>query len=126
MWRFAHSGRDRRIAAKRLVWASATLAASARELHDLSWGKWAGRVDEYLRHLEALLSPQLFIVGGGISKKADKFLPLLTSLRARVVPAGMLNDAGIVGAAMAGAEMATGRTAGKPPSADRVTGAGEG
>jgi polyphosphate glucokinase len=98
----------------------------ARELHDLSWGKWAGRVDEYLRHLEALLSPQLFIIGGGISKKAGKFLPLLTSLRARVVPAAMLNDAGIVGAAMAGAEMATGATAGKPPSADRVAGAGEG
>jgi polyphosphate glucokinase len=98
----------------------------ARELHDLSWGKWAGRVDEYLHHLEALLSPQLFIIGGGISKKAGKFLPLLTSLRARVVPAAMLNDAGIAGAAMAGAEMATGRTAGKPPSADRVPGAGEG
>jgi polyphosphate glucokinase len=98
----------------------------ARELHDLSWGKWAGRVDEYLRHLEALLSPQLFIVGGGISKKAGKFLPLLTSLRARVVPAAMLNDAGIAGAAMAGAEMATGQTAGKPPSADRVAGPGEG
>jgi polyphosphate glucokinase len=98
----------------------------ARELHDLSWGKWAGRVDEYMRHLEALLSPQLFIVGGGISKKADKFLPLLTSLRARVVPATMLNDAGIVGAAMAGVEMASGQTAGKPPSADRVPGAGQG
>jgi len=73
----------------------------AKELHDMSWGKWAGRVDEYLRHLEALLSPDLFIIGGGISKKSDKFLPLLTGLRAPVVPAGMLNDAGIVGAAMA-------------------------
>jgi polyphosphate glucokinase len=73
----------------------------AREEHDLSWGKWAGRVDEYLEHMEALLSPGLFIIGGGISKKSDKFLPLLTGLRARVVPAKMLNDAGIVGAAMA-------------------------
>jgi polyphosphate glucokinase len=73
----------------------------AREEHDLSWGKWAGRVDEYLEHMEQLLSPKLFIIGGGISKKSDKFLPRLTGLRATVVPAAMLNDAGIVGAAMA-------------------------
>ncbi|HTS96529.1 MAG TPA: ROK family protein [Streptosporangiaceae bacterium] len=72
-----------------------------REEHDLSWGRWAGRVDEYLEHMEMLLSPKLFIIGGGISRKADKFLPLLTGLRAPVVPAKMLNDAGIVGAAMA-------------------------
>jgi polyphosphate glucokinase len=71
-----------------------------REEEDLSWGKWAGRVDEYLLHMEALLSPALFIIGGGISKKSDKFLPLLKGLHARVVPAALLNDAGIVGAAM--------------------------
>jgi polyphosphate glucokinase len=72
-----------------------------REEHDLSWGKWAGRVDEYLEHMEKLLSPQLFIIGGGISKKSDKFLPRLTGLRATVVAAALHNDAGIVGAAMA-------------------------
>jgi polyphosphate glucokinase len=72
-----------------------------REEHELSWGKWAGRVDEYLEHMEALLSPGLIIIGGGISRKSDKFLPLLTGLRATVVPASMHNDAGIVGAAMA-------------------------
>jgi polyphosphate glucokinase len=72
----------------------------ARELHDLSWGDWAGRVDEYLQHMEALLSPGLFIIGGGISKKSDKFVPLLKGIQARIVPAAMLNDAGIVGAAM--------------------------
>ncbi|HEX3491674.1 MAG TPA: ROK family protein [Streptosporangiaceae bacterium] len=72
-----------------------------REEHDLSWGKWAGRVDEYLEHMERLLSPSLIIIGGGISRKSEKFLPLLTGLRAPVVPAVMLNDAGIVGAAMA-------------------------
>ncbi len=72
----------------------------AKELHDLSWGKWAGRVDEYLRHVEALTAPDLVIIGGGISRKADKFLPLLTSLRATVVPAALHNDAGIVGAAL--------------------------
>src|SRR5215831_2496933 len=73
----------------------------AKELHDLSWGKWAGRVDEYLQHIEALLAPSLIIVGGGISKQADKWVPRLTGIRARVVPATLLNDAGIVGAAMA-------------------------
>jgi polyphosphate glucokinase len=73
----------------------------AKELHDMSWGKWAGRVDEYLKHMEALISPDLFIIGGGISKESDKFLPLLTGIRARIVPAALHNDAGIVGAAMA-------------------------
>jgi polyphosphate glucokinase len=73
----------------------------AKELHDMSWGKWAGRVDEYLQHIEALLSPNLIIVGGGISKQSAKWVPRLTGIRARVVPATLLNDAGIVGAAMA-------------------------
>ena len=72
-----------------------------RELHDLDWAHWAGRVDEYMSHLEALLWPDLFIVGGGVSRKADKFIPLLDGLSARVVPATMHNDAGIVGAALA-------------------------
>ena len=75
----------------------------AKELHDLSWGKWAGRVDVYLQHMEALLSPDLFIVGGGISKESQKWVPLLTGIRARIVPAALQNDAGIVGAAMAAA-----------------------
>jgi polyphosphate glucokinase len=73
----------------------------AREADDLSWGDWAGRVDEYLEHMQGLLSPDLIIIGGGVSRKSDKFLPRLTGLRARIVPAAMLNDAGIVGAAMA-------------------------
>ena len=75
----------------------------AREVHDLDWAHWAGLVDEYMSHLEALLWPELFIVGGGVSRKADKFLPLLEGLSARVVPAKMHNDAGIVGAALTGA-----------------------
>jgi polyphosphate glucokinase len=73
----------------------------AKELHGLSWGKWAERVNEYLQHMEALISPHLIIVGGGISKQADKWVPRLTGIRARIVPAALLNDAGIVGAAMA-------------------------
>ena len=73
----------------------------AREEHDLSWDKWAGRVDEYLQHIEAVLSPSLFIVGGGVSRQSEKWVPRLTGIRARIVPAALLNDAGIVGAAMA-------------------------
>ena len=72
-----------------------------REEHGLSWSDWAGRVDEYLEHMEALLSPGLIIIGGGVSRKSDKFLPFLTGLRAKVMPAMLHNDAGIVGAAMA-------------------------
>jgi polyphosphate glucokinase len=75
----------------------------AKELKDMSWGKWAGRVDEYLQHIEAVLSPDLFIVGGGVSKQSEKWVPRLTGIGTRVVPAALLNDAGIVGAAMAGA-----------------------
>jgi polyphosphate glucokinase len=83
----------------------------AKELHDLSWGKWAGRVDEYLHHIEAVLWPDLLIVGGGVSKQADKWVPRLTGVRARIVPATLLNDAGIVGAAMAGAAASVGHAA---------------
>jgi polyphosphate glucokinase len=72
----------------------------AKELHDLSWDKWAGRVEEYLKHMEALLAPDLIIVGGGVSKESDKWVPRLTGIRARIVPAAMLNDAGVIGAAM--------------------------
>jgi polyphosphate glucokinase len=75
----------------------------AREVHDLSWGKWSARVEEYLHRMEALISPDLFIIGGGISRRSDKFIPRLTGLRARVLPAELHNDAGIVGAAMAAA-----------------------
>ncbi len=81
----------------------------AKTLHDLSWSKWAGRVDEYMQHMEALLSPDLIIVGGGVSKESDRWVPLLTGIRARIIPAGLHNDAGIVGAAMAAAGIATAR-----------------
>ncbi len=72
----------------------------AKNAHDMSWGQWAGRVEEYLQHVEALISPQLIIVGGGVSRQSDKWVPRLTGIRARIVPAALLNDAGIVGAAM--------------------------
>jgi polyphosphate glucokinase len=74
-----------------------------REEHDMSWSKWGGRVAEYLQHIEALLAPDLIIVGGGVSKKADKFFPEI-KLDAELVPALLQNNAGIVGAAMAAAK----------------------
>jgi polyphosphate glucokinase len=72
-----------------------------RERKGLSWAKWAKRVDRYLNHLEALFWPDMIIIGGGASRKADKFIPLLT-VRTPVVAAALQNDAGIVGAAIVG------------------------
>jgi polyphosphate glucokinase len=69
--------------------------------HEWGWKDWTERVSEYLQHIEALLSPDLIIVGGGISKESEKWVPLLTGIHAKIVPAALLNDAGIVGAAMA-------------------------
>jgi polyphosphate glucokinase len=78
-------------------------SAAAREREDLDYPKWAKRVDRYLDVLEAGLWPDLIIVGGGVSKKAHKWVPLL-STRTPVVPAELQNDAGIVGAALAAHE----------------------
>lgn len=72
----------------------------ARKREDLSWKKYAKRLDRYLETMEQLFWPNLFIVGGGISKKHEKYLPLLT-VETPVVPAQMLNEAGIIGAALA-------------------------
>jgi polyphosphate glucokinase len=69
--------------------------------HGWGWKDWTERVSEYLQHIEALLSPGLIIVGGGISKESEKWVPLLTGVQAKIVPAALHNDAGIVGAAMA-------------------------
>jgi polyphosphate glucokinase len=71
-----------------------------RKQQDLSWKKWAKRLDKYLCTLESLFSPDLMILGGGAVKNQDQFMPLLT-LRTRVIPAELGNDAGIVGAALA-------------------------
>lgn len=78
--------------------AEARAAASVREDQDLSWQEWAQRLQRFYRHVEDLLWPDLIIVGGGVSKKAHQFLPLL-DLRTRIVPAQLRNDAGIIGAA---------------------------
>ena len=71
-----------------------------RKQQDLSWKKWAKRLDKYLTKLENLFSPSLIILGGGAIKKQDQFFPLLT-LHTKIVPAVLGNDAGIVGAALA-------------------------
>jgi len=75
------------------------VAAAARDRDDLSWKVWGGRLGKYLRALEALLWPELIIIGGGISAKHPKFFPHVQT-RARLVPARLLNGAGIVGAAV--------------------------
>ena len=78
-------------------------SAFARERDKLSWKKYAKRLNRYLSTMEKLFWPDLFIVGGGISKDSKKFLPLLT-IETPVVPAQLLNDAGIVGAARGAAQ----------------------
>ena len=73
-------------------------ASSIKEQEGLSWEAWAERLQVYFSRVEDLLWPDLIVVGGGVSKKADKFLPLL-HLRAPIVAAQLMNSAGIVGAA---------------------------
>ncbi len=75
-------------------------SATVRETEGLSWKAWAKRLQEYFDSVEALFSPDLLIIGGGVSKKADRFLPYIET-RAEMVPAQLLNEAGIVGAAVA-------------------------
>lgn len=74
-------------------------AARVRKQKSLTWEQWGRRVNEYLCRLEELTWPDLIILGGGASRKAEKFLPLLHT-RARVVAAHLRNEAGIVGAAL--------------------------
>jgi polyphosphate glucokinase len=76
--------------------------ASDRVRSEKGWGwqKWADHLDEYLGRLEALFTPDLFIIGGGVSKQHEHFLPYLHR-KTPVVAAQLLNDAGIAGAALA-------------------------
>jgi polyphosphate glucokinase len=73
-------------------------ADSIRQRDELSWKKWARRLNEVLAVYEKLFSPDMFIIGGGVSKKHEKFLPLLQT-QAEIVPAQLQNQAGIIGAA---------------------------
>ncbi len=74
-------------------------ADSARDRDDLSWKHWAQRLEEYFSLLESLLWPELIIVGGGVSKKAEKFLPRI-DIRTPILAAQLQNEAGIIGAAL--------------------------
>jgi polyphosphate glucokinase len=79
--------------------AEKAAANSVREKQDLSWSKWAKRLTTYYRTLEKLFSPDLFVLGGGVSKHADQFVPLI-DVETEIVPAQLKNRAGIVGAAL--------------------------
>jgi polyphosphate glucokinase len=83
--------------------AETRAADSARDREDLSWAQWAKRLTRYFQAIEKFLWPDLIVVGGGVSKKADKFLPLL-EIRTPIVPAQLRNDGGIVGAALLATE----------------------
>jgi polyphosphate glucokinase len=78
-------------------------AASVRDEQKMSYKEWGKRVDRYLNHVQRLFTPDLFVIGGGVSKDAAKWLPQL-HLDTPVKPAQLLNEAGIVGAAMAAVE----------------------
>ena len=78
--------------------AEARASTSAKEKENLSWKQFAERLQRYYEHLEAIFSPELILVGGGISKSSEEFLPLL-NLRTPIKPAVLRNNAGIVGAA---------------------------
>lgn len=79
--------------------AESRASSAAFERENLTYEEWAERLQRYLDYLEFLFSPDLFIIGGGISKNHEEFIPLLRT-RAQIVPAELLNSAGIVGAAL--------------------------
>jgi polyphosphate glucokinase len=75
-------------------------SARVRKEKRLTWEKWGKRLEEYLHAVEQLIWPDLIILGGGVSKKANKFFPVIKT-RTELVPALMVNQAGIIGAALA-------------------------
>jgi len=79
--------------------AESKASASARERADISWDEYAVRLQRYFSHVEFLFSPELFIIGGGISKRSEDFLPQL-KLETKIIPAELQNNAGIVGGAL--------------------------
>jgi polyphosphate glucokinase len=92
----------------------------ARAQKDLSWAKWAKRVNEFLARLELYFSPDLFVIGGGVSKNYAKFGGYLQAERAKIVPAQLLNEAGIVGAAMAAVDLIPAKSAAKRKTAAKA------
>lgn len=88
------------------VVAETKVSAAARERADLPWDEYGELLRRYLTHVERIQAVGQFIIGGGISKRSEEFLPFVTGLRADVVPAALVNNAGIVGAALHAAEQA--------------------
>jgi polyphosphate glucokinase len=82
------------------------MAGRVKKEHNLAWSEYGERLAEFCRHVEHLFSPSLIIIGGGISRKHEKFLSSGSLKRARIVPAKLRNQAGIVGAAVWAAESA--------------------
>lgn len=103
--------------------AETRASAGARERKGLSFADWAPLLNEYLTRIDALVWPDLIILGGGISKKASKFLPLL-DVRPPVVAAALQNEAGIVGTAMRARELLTPRAPARRASPARTRPAG--
>lgn len=89
-------------------------AAAARTRRGLSWKAWTNDLDEHLQAIDRILWPSLLILGGGVSKRAERFIPRLT-VRPPVVPATLENDAGIVGAALSAAEHQAARASAGAP-----------
>ncbi len=92
---FGHMQMDGKVAEDRA-------SSRVKEDDDLSFKKWGGELEDVLREIEKLFWPELFILGGGISKQFDEFAEYIDKVRTPVVPAQMRNRAGIVGAALAG------------------------
>jgi polyphosphate glucokinase len=77
-------------------------SAAVREREHLNWSKWGKRFNRYLQRMEELVWPDLFIIGGGASKKHERFFPQI-AVQAEIVPAQLRNEAGIIGAALSAA-----------------------
>ncbi|GAA4833172.1 polyphosphate--glucose phosphotransferase [Garicola koreensis] len=88
------------------VVAETKVSAAARQRADQPWDEYGEVLRRYLTHVERIQAVNQFIIGGGVSKRSDDFLPYVTGLRAEVVPAALVNNAGIVGAALFATEQA--------------------
>ena len=89
--------------------AEARASERVRDEKNLGWPEWGARVGEVVARMDALFNPDLFIIGGGVSRKAEKFLPAVQSLvKVPIVPALLQNQAGLIGAAIVAAESAPG------------------
>lgn len=88
------------------VVAETKVSAAARERSEQPWDEYGELLRRYLTHVERIQAVDQFIIGGGVSKRSEDFLPYVTGLRAHVMPAQLVNNAGIVGAALHAAEQA--------------------